>query len=145
VRRLVEVPSQARALGLLRNPSTRGTVLAFFPCSAEGRHRHPGPNSSYYFAVVNAGMDSRWKLRLCTRHLTEVHDYLAQFEVDPVDDATGTAGPRTKCVSCLKPVDERGWQFFATGYPAKDERKDYWGQLHTDCNIPKLLQDPPMA
>jgi hypothetical protein len=36
----------------------------------------------------------------------------------------------------LEPLEKTGVQIFITCYPAKDERKDYWFQVHYECGTP---------
>lgn len=109
--------------------------MAIFPC-AFGLHRYVGPQRSAYFSLAHDQDANSWKLRLCPQHVASIQDDLSHFEFDPVDEAASAAGPSVNCVTCLQPVDESGWQFFATSYPSNNQRKDYWGKLHVNCSLP---------
>lgn len=79
----------------------------------------------------------RGRLRLCPKHAGVVQQYLSEFEVDPEDGTiSGGDSAEANCLSCGKPVGEVDWQMFATGYVAKNERKDYWAHIHVDCRLP---------
>lgn len=112
--------------------------MAIFPCSV-GLHRYVGPQRAAYFSLAHDQDATSWKLRLCPQHISSVQHDLAQFEFDAFDNALAVAGPTPQCVTCLKPADETDWQFFATCYPANNERKDYWGKLHVNCTLPDEL------
>jgi hypothetical protein len=115
--------------------------MAFAPCDV-GPHRHSGPNRGHYIAVVKGDSADRWSLRICDGHLADVEKHLAQFEVSFTDDATGFNGAPTSCLTCLEPTNEVDWELFITGYPAKNERKDYWSKLHVNCRLPLILRKP---
>ena len=97
--------------------------------------------SSLFYVGLQHGSDvSRYRLRFCRIHAASIHEDLAQFEVD-ADDGTLRGGDlvSSQCFSCGQPVDELGWYVFMTGYPTKDQRKDYWSRLHVECSIGDLL------
>ena len=43
------------------------------------------------------------------------------------------------CPTCQKPVDQGGVRAFVTAYPAKNDRKDYWLNVHEACALPQWL------
>lgn len=120
--------------------------MALFPCAIDA-HRYAGRQSTFYFAVSSGLYFDRTRLRLCPDHFASIQDYLSEFKLDPLDDTASGPGVGTKCVSCLKPLGESRRMFFATGYPANQEREDYWGCLHDHCELPPDLRgyDSPHA
>lgn len=115
--------------------------MAMFPCDRHG-HRVPGPNHGVYVAY-GAGADlTRHYLRLCDMHSLQVERGLDEFEVDPESGAVRSNGRTWACLTCSKPIDETGWQVFITHYVSKNDRKDYWAQLHRGCVLPPLLAPP---
>lgn len=115
--------------------------MAYMPCSIN-LHSYREKQSTFYVGIVEGQQSQRYKLRLCRDHVSAIQDYLAQFKLDPVDHTASWFGTGAKCVACLQPMDELGWQFFGTCYPANQEREDYWGGLHVDCDPPPLLAAP---
>lgn len=115
--------------------------MARFPCD-RGPHRYRGPQQTIYIGIVKGTESQRYKLRLCPHHFSAAQDYLAEFKVDPVDGTCAWFGTGAKCVACLQPMDELGWQFFSTVYPTNDEREDYWGGLHDRHDPPSALAVP---
>jgi hypothetical protein len=114
--------------------------VARFPCSVEN-HYNRGRNHYVYVAWGTGDNFTKARLRLCPIHFATFQDNLAQFKCPSYDNAVGTDwGPNTDCVTCLQPVDERGWQVFITSYPPNNEREDYWGKLHIDCIPPAAFQ-----
>jgi len=113
--------------------------MARFPCSI-GNHFNRGRNQTVYVAVGRRGDFARERLRLCASHFGVFQDNLAQFEVPSENDTVSAnwATP-TNCVACLEPVDEGDWQVYVTCYPPDNQRKDYWGNLHVDCQLPRHL------
>jgi hypothetical protein len=84
----------------------------------------------------------RWKLRLCAIHAATIQEDLAQYKVLPEDAATGLLnGTPTECLSCNEPVDHLGVQLFVTGYPANDQREDYWANIHETCSLPAWFME----
>jgi len=112
--------------------------MAYFPCD-RGHANHKGKNCHWYTAYGSGIELSRIKLRLCEVHSLDLQEYLTELELMPIDPASGFAGDDPRCITCRKPVDKGGWQVFITGYPAKQEREDYWSQLHPTCPIPSIL------
>lgn len=103
--------------------------------------------STFYVGIVEGQQSQRYKLRLCFDHLSAIQNHLAEFKLDPVDHTASWFGTGAKCISCFKPMDELGWQFFGTCYPANQEREDYWGGLHIECDLPPAVapEDKPLA
>lgn len=118
--------------------------MAHLPCG-RGPHYNPFRNSNYYVAVGQGDNFSRWLLRLCPVHAAAVNEDLADHEIVPEDVATRTDWVRPDCLACGKPMDQVGTQLFVTAYPAKDQRKDYWGNLHVNCSLPVTLSKPDLA
>lgn len=111
--------------------------MAQLPCTA-CQKRHPFlRNSGVYCHLWNNGLQHDYRLRLCPSHIGALQHDLAKYESVVTNDAAGAVDPPTECFACRKPVDETGWYFAATAYPAKDERKDYWARLHVDCTMPE--------
>lgn len=117
--------------------------MAYFPCQ-QGLHRSHGRNVNVYVGVLGDETGDRTSFRLCLDHWNSIEHDLTEFELDPVDLTGSPSGHSAKCVTCLEPVDERGRQVFVTAYPAKNERKDYWGKLHNLCRLPFQLEPPPV-
>src|SRR5262245_57292560 len=116
--------------------------MALYPCDFE-HHWYPGPQRAFYVAYGKAQDFRRWKLRLCGVHAADIHEYLAEFELGTVENTARRPGAYvTYCLACREPVGEVGWQVYVTGYPAKDERKDYWAGIHPDCRLPEVLLEP---
>lgn len=116
--------------------------MAFFPCAA-GPHVHARKNFLLYVGWGRGSDIRRYKLRFCSTHYALIQEDLAQFKVSPGEGAAGAGDVvPADCLSCGKPVDEVGWQLFATGYPPNDEREDYWAHIHVDCRLPDLLREP---
>lgn len=112
--------------------------MALYPCDADGRF-YRGRQCAAYVRVGNGNDFDRWKLRLCSAHISAAQDDLTEFEVDTLDDAAGWAGPGIQCIACLQPVHEGGRVWYITVYPADNERKDYYGLLHAQCDLPSTL------
>jgi len=113
--------------------------MALFPC-ARGPHPFKGKANSVYVGLAIPGRDDqRWKLRLCDTHLLEIDKDLAEFKVVIENDEIRRHGLMDTCLACLEPTEELAWQCFITVYPANEEREDYWGKLHVDCEVPPYL------
>lgn len=119
--------------------------MAFRKCQVDG-HDLMTRSNLIYVGVVGPDDEWRYRLRFCVTHARAVYEDLAEFEVDPESGAlSGGDDALTKCLSCGQPVHERRWKLFLTSYPTKNERKDHWASLHTDCSIPSLLSKGPYA
>lgn len=111
-------------------------------CNWDG-HVWPRKKHLFYVAWGEAQNFQRYRLRFCTPHALLVDEHLAENELSPTIGAVSTPYTRyTKCLACREPTGEVDWQVFITGYPAQDERKDYWGCLHVGCTLPAFLCDP---
>jgi hypothetical protein len=115
--------------------------MAFFPCD-RGPHRNTAVNRNWYFAIGSGISFDRYMIRLCDRHSADVQEDLAQFELLTAEDTPGISDGEGLCLACHKPVGQVGLQAFITGYVAKDERKDYWGQVHSACTVPPSMAPP---
>ena len=115
------------------------------PTCSFSDHFWPRKKRLYYVGWGSGNNFQRYRLRFCDPHAAVVEEYLSEFEVGSLD---GTAGHSdlvvVECLACRQPIHEIGWQVFVTGYPAQDERKDYWGGLHADCQLPDYLLDPSL-
>lgn len=110
-------------------------------CSFDG-HFWARKKHLFYIGIGRGGDLQRYRLRFCPSHVLDVEEYLAQYEVASEYVALGTGDSHwRRCLPCGKPADELSRQLFITGYPAKDERKDYWAQVHIGCRLPDFLQD----
>lgn len=109
--------------------------MARFPCSL-GPHRNVGRNYTLYFHLYGGGLNEDSRIRLCGEHIALAQDDLAQFEIDPDSGAMRNLGSDANCLTCGKPVDERGWQVSVTSYEPNNQCKDYGASLHTDCRLP---------
>lgn len=118
--------------------------MALFPCDRHGSRR-PGPNYLAYVAVLDTLDVARYRLRLCADHSFELQERLHQFEVDPNGFTVRDSSVASHCLGCMKPIGEERWQVFVTHYVSKDDRKDYWSQIHTQCALPPLLSKPKPA
>lgn len=108
-----------------------------------GPHFWPRKKHLFYVGWGKGGDFKRYRLRFCADHTAIVDEYLSQFEVGPIETTRGGLDDGVvNCLSCCQPIDEIGWQVFVTAYPAQDERKDYWGGLHIDHQLPDYLKDP---
>lgn len=115
----------------------------YVPTCDYGPHFWPRKKHLFYVAWGQGGDYKRYRLRFCAEHTTVVEEYLSEFELSIANLTDGgTRNGVVHCLSCGEPVDEIGWQVFVTGYPAQDERKDYWGGLHVKHQLPSFLQDP---
>lgn len=116
--------------------------MTYLPICGWDGHVWPRKKHLFYLAWGEGQNFKRYRLRFCGPHAALVDEYLAENELAPSIGAIGTADARySNCLSCRKPVGEVGWQVFITGYPAQDQRKDYWGRLHVGCQLPDYLQD----
>lgn len=112
--------------------------MAYMPCS-RGPHFNPTRNHNFYVSR-GAGNDfERYLLRLCDAHTAVVQEDLAQYEVSLIQTAGGVGGVFSDCLACGQPIRELGEQLFITGYPAKDEREDYWARVHEQCSTPASI------
>lgn len=104
--------------------------MALFPCDC-GLHRYVGRQATIYPAVVNGAVSYRRKLRLCEAHFSRFADELrlsaqnAQISFQEADKLT--------CIHCHKPAEDSPWQFYATVYPPRLEREDFWSVIHEHC------------
>ena len=113
--------------------------MAFKPCSIGG-HRNPLRSNYFYVSVAHSTERESARLRLCPSHAGVAQKYLAHFEVNPEDGTvSGGDSAETQCLTCGKPVAEVDWKVFITAYVAKNERKDYWANIHVDCTLPEAL------
>lgn len=112
--------------------------MAQYPCSNDNA-AYRGAQQTIYVALVRGSESSRYKLRLCPSHFTSAQDHLAEFKVDPTSGTPAWFGTGAKCITCLEPLDEYGWQVFLTVYPANQEREDYWSGLHDHHEVPFYL------
>jgi hypothetical protein len=81
----------------------------------------------------------RSRTRLCSVHWGVAEPHLKEHEV--LEDVSLTSYDETPhaCPTCGELVEGRGAQLFVTAYPTKEERKDYWLQVHDHCGTPKWL------
>jgi hypothetical protein len=114
--------------------------MAMLPCTACG-HKTPFRNAGLYCHLWNSGVQQDFRLRLCPTHLTAFEYDLAKYELSPLDDTGSVVNTPTECFTCGKPVGQTDWHVSVTAYPAKDQRKDYWARLHTDCRLPAWGQN----
>lgn len=116
--------------------------MAIFPCDV-GLHRNPGKNMNMYVGVLNQGTGPRMALRLCEGHWREVEPHLTEYEVitDGSDAPYGFGS--FVCGTCGQILSERGAQVFVTAYPPKQDRKDYWFQVHSECPLPSWMPKEP--
>jgi hypothetical protein len=114
--------------------------MAMLPCTA-CTFRHPRRNAGVYCHLWNGGVQNDFRLRLCPPHLTALQHDLAECEIGIAEDATCIVNSPTNCLSCRQPTGQTDWHFSVTAYPAKDQRKDYWSRLHTDCRLPDWAQN----
>lgn len=114
--------------------------MAIFPC-AVGSHRYRGRASHAYPALVFAsGATNRHHARLCQEHMSKLEDVAAPY-LAAVAEETVPPSPRgALCMGCERAVERTSKQFFMTTYPGSQERQDYWGQIHEDCNPPMWLE-----
>jgi len=104
--------------------------MALYPCDI-GAHRYAGPQQTIYPALVSGGWSDRRKLRLCPTHF----DALLETCEERCIDANDTAGPPPQlgCVSCGAFDTPISFGFYATVYPMRQERRDFWGSVHEKC------------
>lgn len=115
--------------------------MALPRCDYDG-HFWPKKKHLFYVGWGQNEQKVHYRLRFCATHADLVDQDLSEFEVPTVLDTTGAAyAAFANCLSCRQPVNGTSWQVFVTGYPAQDERKDYWGQLHVDHQLPEYLRD----
>jgi len=112
--------------------------MAYFPCD-RGPHFNPGRNVNLYLGLVGNGPDRRLTGRLCELHWREVESHLAEYEVVPDDIAGSISLAPIPCATCKQPVHQGGARAFLTSYPAKNDRKDYWLNVHDPCGFPDWL------
>lgn len=112
--------------------------MAYLPCHI-GPHTHRARNVNLYMGIARASQMERRSGRVCPPHWREIEGSLAQFEIHPDSGTLSDPGSEGLCFSCLQPVGESGYQVFVTAYPSKDERKDYWASVHTECDITARL------
>jgi hypothetical protein len=114
--------------------------MAMLPCTACST-RTPFRNAGLYCHLWSSGVQNDFRLRLCPQHLAGFQHDLAENEVVWADSTGSVVDTPTNCFACGKPVLQTDWHFSVTAYPAKDERKDYWSRLHTDCRLPAWGQN----
>lgn len=110
--------------------------MGMFPCSI-GEHRFPGFARGFYAGYMNGEDERRLRLRLCERHWREVEPRLAEFELTYEGTPAADSDLLGLCATCLEPLKEGVAQVFTTGYPTKNDRKDYWFQIHPACPVPE--------
>lgn len=109
------------------------------------QHFWPRKKHLYYVGWGVGGDFKRYRLRFCDQHTAIVEEDLLEFEVtSQVAAIRGGHTNTVQCLSCGEPVDELVWQVFITGYPTQDQRKDYWGGLHVEHQLPEYLRDPEL-
>ena len=113
--------------------------MAYLPCDA-GTHFHPARNVNVYTGVLGDGPDLRKTARLCQGHWGEVEPHLSEHEIVPDDLAGGGNLTVKPCPACKQPLHQLQVRAFVTAYPAKDDRKDYWLNLHQNCDKPSWLR-----
>ena len=112
------------------------------PFCCWGPHPWFKKKALYYVGWGRGGDFKRYRLRFCYAHAALVDEHLAECEAGTLEAALRRGElPEAKCLACSKPITEVAWQVFITGYPAQDERKDYWSQIHVDCQLPDYLRD----
>jgi hypothetical protein len=109
--------------------------MAVYPCSV-GDHRYAGAARNFYATWLAGPDEDRRRLRLCESHWLAIEPYLMQYQIADDGITAGDALAPSRCGTCLEPLFEGGVQIFVTCYPAKDERKDYWFQIHYKCGVP---------
>ena len=116
--------------------------MTYIPMCDYGPHLWPRKKHLFYLAWGQNGDYQRYRLRFCPEHLTVIEEHLAEFEAEALGVAIRTGHfPVPKCLACRQPTGELDWQVFITGYPAQNERKDYWGGLHLNCVLPEPFTD----
>ena len=116
--------------------------MTYLPVCSYGQHFWPKKKHLYYVGWGRAGDFKRYRLRFCAQHVGVVDEDLAEFEVSYPQSAPGHPYvPNTNCLSGGEPVSEPCWQVFVTGYPAQDQRKDYWAYLCLEHQLPEYLKD----
>lgn len=113
----------------------------YVPTCDYGPHFWPRKKHLFYVSWGQANDYKRHRLRFCVEHTPVVEEYLSEFEIS-AHEPTGSSWNHgvVHCLSCGEPVEEIGWQVFITGYPAQDQRKDYWAGLHIDHLLPEFLR-----
>lgn len=106
--------------------------MAYYPCD-RGPHYNPRKNFLWYFAWGSGLEMTRKRLRYCASHSADIEHDLAELEVTPESATERAYGARPNCFACGQPGDEGSLQLFVTGYPADQERKDYWTNIHEHC------------
>jgi hypothetical protein len=114
--------------------------MAMLPCTACNQ-RTLFRNSGAYCHLWGTGIQRDFRIRLCPLHLLTFQNDLAKYEVASLDDTSSVIDTPTDCFTCGKPAGQTDWHFSVTAYPAKNERKDYWARLHTDCSLPGWAQN----
>lgn len=125
-------------------PGVKGEhlVATYLPlCNFDG-HFWPKKKALFYVAFGHGAVFDRWRLRFCPSHAGDVDQYLSQAELGAVENTLSRIKiMAAECFACGQPLGEEPWQCFVTGYPAQDERKDYWFQVHSSCSLPSYLVD----
>ena len=112
--------------------------MALLPCDYVP-HGHRGRNAYVYTFLGPISDSVRYLCRLCPEHLLLLHQDLSKFEWDPIDGATSPMRVSPDCLTCGKPLGEKGIELLVTSYPTKDECKYYRGNVHTGCQVNPLL------
>lgn len=104
--------------------------MGLFPCSI-GTHRYAGPQQTIYPAIAQGQEVFRTRLRLCPTHFDVMLEKLVSRANDAAIDHEDALAPT--CIECRGDVIGSRWQFFATAYASKQERRDFWAVIHDEC------------
>jgi hypothetical protein len=108
--------------------------MAIMPCTRCGA-RYVGPSSAAYCTVLDGGERTSTKHKLCPTCYGQLAERLQECNCQVTYEATAH-DDTSKCLVCaeVRPATN-GPIFFATCYPAKDERVDYASPLHEACAL----------
>lgn len=106
--------------------------MSIFPCDVCGR-RVPGSLGSAYLSVMPGPAIYRRKLRMCAPHISEFLDTTGKSWQQVSDE--GLESLPVVCSACTEVIgdEETPVPVFATVFPKRDQRIDYYGGLHSRC------------
>lgn len=114
--------------------------MGLFPCTVHGV-RFRGMASHFYGFRSAADSSTRSHLRLCRDCSVDVAELASRTlaEVSPDD---GVAYPEAvQCCGCSQPLESSYDTVILTGYPLKDDKRQWIGYMHRECGPPGWFED----
>lgn len=111
-------------------------------CNFEN-HFWPKKKHLFYVYIPDGAEAHKYTLRFCETHASFVDEYLTENECLVADFALSVGNTFIpNCLTGREPIGQVGFQVYVTGYPPKNERKDYWAMLCDRHPLPAFLEEP---